>query len=1244
MPHEAGLTWLHISDIHFRQESQWRDNPARRSLLDFLRTQLTSERLPKPDLIFCTGDIAFGESTNAALAQQYGYANYFFDALLQVCGSLPRDRLFVVPGNHDVNRSKVNKDAQSALGHKSKESHLHEEEINQRFESAGLEHQQALERLADYGLFIQERLAHQSNPERHVYAKVIDVGGRKIGVGGFNSAWSCAGPEDDRQLWLAAQWQFNHVQQLLEPAQLRIGLIHHPIDWLNETERDVSTRRIAGNFHFWLHGHMHNAWVSPGPNCTTVAAGAVGAATPDEFGINLVSLDFAKNIGKVHLLGYSARDNGWTSKPVAHHAPDGVWHLSIPNLPEFVASPETSCAKLAETAPVVQSNGTEALSPLVPALPPARVKRLYGRENLIADLLEKSKSKNVLVLYGLRGNGKSELIDALLKQASFAARAQSLRIPVYPEYGVNAFFRQLATSLGDTAEQPRLPQGSRDEMAAALQRKYPNAAPTNIWIDKAHLWIDERGWRNPELERLFHAVCIAFSGRLFWFFELRERPSKPGLFGSTAYEKEVPGLDKTSLAECLKDAAPTGQEAAWAYNANQLTQLYQWLGGGHRQQAHPLAIQLLIEVARGRQRTPLDALQQLPLEAEQRIEDALLGDLYSAVLSQSEQTLLQALALYRQPIPHDHADELEQQLQVPQAWDGLYRRCLLPSDGDGAYFYLHGFIASWVRHQMGYESDADTLTPAPSSIDISVPSEARLQKLHGVVAACWLKQLGTTKRISQINIERALEAFHHLLCAGQADGIQNIAIELLGKNLQWVHQRLWQYDDDLRARSAPIAEQRNVLDYITQLDPEDHKAWRFLGECWGQQSSEALRCFRNAHELNPGFPQYLANLGKALIRQGAAGATEFLDRLNTVRQTHPEAVNEYVIAIQAHALATAGSGPAASALRQTQIDQGTRNPVFYNAEAEYQLSLGQHAEANRLLDLAKQRGCADSYTESIRAKVLEAQGDGPAASALRQTQIDQGTRDAAFYNAEAEYQLSLGQHAEANRLLDLAKQRGCADSYTESIRAKVARAIGYAREQHEVGSLKQKPLVYISYAWGGDSDRAVDGLQVQLESFADVRRDRTAMQAGDSIRAFEQEIGRGACVLVVLSAKYMRSPDCMRELGYLWERSQRNGATFSQRVIPVVLEDARIGKQVDRIEHVRFWQEEKGRLEALVNQLGPALCGQSTTQALQDIHAFQAQLVDALTWLADQVMPRGFAALNMANYAPVVDLIKKRLR
>jgi hypothetical protein len=38
--------------------------------------------------------------------------------------------------------------------------------------------------------------------------------------------------------------------------------------------------------------------------------------------------------------------------------------------------------------------------------------------------------------------------------------------------------------------------------------------------------------------------------------------------------------------------------------------------------------------------------------------------------------------------------------------------------------------------------------------------------------------------------------------------------------------------------------------------------------------------------------------------------------------------------------------------------------------------------------------------------------------------------------------------------------------------------------------------------------------------------------------------------------------------------------------------------------------------------------------------SFQGQWIDALTWMAGRVMPRGFAA----NYAPVADLIKKPCR
>ena len=81
------------------------------------------------------------------------------------------------------------------------------------------------------------------------------------------------------------------------------------------------------------------------------------------------------------------------------------------------------------------------------------------------------------------------------------------------------------------------------------------------------------------------------------------------------------------------------------------------------------------------------------------------------------------------------------------------------------------------------------------------------------------------------------------------------------------------------------------------------------------------------------------------------------------------------------------------------------------------------------------------------------------ASQLRREQIEAVSLNPAFYNSEAEYQLSLGQSDEALRLLDLAQQRGAADDYSVSIRAtalansgKVQAASQLRSEQIEAGS------------------------------------------------------------------------------------------------------------------------------------------------------------------------------------------------
>lgn len=124
--YKTSLTWLHISDIHFLPKNEWRDCTARDSLINYFKEILNKDSSLRPNLVFCTGDIAFGETGSSPLSEQYKKAESFFDRLLAVCGKngepMPKGRLLIVPGNHDINRKSINPDAQETSTRKAQES------------------------------------------------------------------------------------------------------------------------------------------------------------------------------------------------------------------------------------------------------------------------------------------------------------------------------------------------------------------------------------------------------------------------------------------------------------------------------------------------------------------------------------------------------------------------------------------------------------------------------------------------------------------------------------------------------------------------------------------------------------------------------------------------------------------------------------------------------------------------------------------------------------------------------------------------------------------------------------------------------------------------------------------------------------------------------------------------------------------------------------------------------------------
>ena len=110
------LSILHISDLH-----RARNNPIRNDvLLDSLENDcrhFSAEEGPKvraPDLIVVSGDIVHGISSDVpepdeCLREQYDEASGFLTRLAERFVGGDRNRVIIVPGNHDVSAYHVDK-------------------------------------------------------------------------------------------------------------------------------------------------------------------------------------------------------------------------------------------------------------------------------------------------------------------------------------------------------------------------------------------------------------------------------------------------------------------------------------------------------------------------------------------------------------------------------------------------------------------------------------------------------------------------------------------------------------------------------------------------------------------------------------------------------------------------------------------------------------------------------------------------------------------------------------------------------------------------------------------------------------------------------------------------------------------------------------------------------------------------------------------------------------------------------
>ncbi|MCP4201220.1 MAG: hypothetical protein GY769_04725 [bacterium] len=249
------LTWLHQSDLHACKPRTWDAKRVTDTLRADLRTMRDKHGL-HPDLIFFTGDSAFGqigEQRGEYIADQFREAHDFLTAVRKVYDpAVPQRHLFLVPGNHDVNIHRLTRFETQWL-----DQTVSLAEINQLAQDAGAEWKQLLSRLADYATFLRTSgYEHLLTSREHLtYADAREVAGVRVGIAGFNSAWSSrgAGREESGRLWMAGRFQLETLRQEMPPHDLAIALVHHPANWLvpEEGRTPVKSWRSRDRPH-WL--------------------------------------------------------------------------------------------------------------------------------------------------------------------------------------------------------------------------------------------------------------------------------------------------------------------------------------------------------------------------------------------------------------------------------------------------------------------------------------------------------------------------------------------------------------------------------------------------------------------------------------------------------------------------------------------------------------------------------------------------------------------------------------------------------------------------------------------------------------------------------------------------------------------------------------------------------------------------------------------------------------------------------
>lgn len=280
---EYRLSILHLSDLHARssdldelpkeaqenRRGQLRREAASRARvlgdawMENLRTLYPNDE--RPDLVCFTGDVA-----DWALMSEYTAATAFVDELVGVL-QISRGQVYVVPGNHDVQRHVSRAEWERLRTLLRTDTRATSEwlaggppprAVDQGDADAVMQRTATFWQWVEHGLgrpeLLPARHLHQRLGYHHVPA--LPHLPFEVHIVGFDSAWLAGDDHDHGKLWITE----HQVDMLLHDERgrawegFRLALIHHPPEHLAQADLGPARRGWTKAADLLLHGHQHD--------------------------------------------------------------------------------------------------------------------------------------------------------------------------------------------------------------------------------------------------------------------------------------------------------------------------------------------------------------------------------------------------------------------------------------------------------------------------------------------------------------------------------------------------------------------------------------------------------------------------------------------------------------------------------------------------------------------------------------------------------------------------------------------------------------------------------------------------------------------------------------------------------------------------------------------------------------------------------------------------------------------------